>query len=431
MNIIDIIGKKKRNNELTKEEIYYFIDAYTKEEIAEYQASALLMAIWFNGMTDEETYNLTMAMKNSGDVLDLSDIPGLKIDKHSTGGVGDKTSLVLVPLLATFGLKVAKMSGRGLGFTGGTLDKLESFKDFDIHLSEERFKEALNNIGAAIIGQTANLTPADKKLYALRDVTETVDSLPLITASIMSKKLALGSDIIILDVKYGKGAFMKTVEEAKALAKSMVRVGQMDGKKVRAFITNMNEPLGYAIGNTLEIEEAIATLRAEGPEDFTMLIKELTAQFLLEGELAKTKEEAFAMIDEKLQSGEAFDRFVELVEFQGGSAMQVKDPETLPHASKITELKSEVSGYVSSVDSLTLGIELVELGGGRHALGDEIDHGVGIVITKKVGQKVEIGETLAYIHHEELPTKTLDKIKSAFAFSKTEVAANPLVEEII
>ena len=398
MRMYDIIMKKRNGGELSTEEINFFVEGYTKGDIPDYQVSALMMAIYFQKMTKAETHALTMAMMRSGDVLDLSEIQGVKVDKHSTGGVGDKTSLALTPMVAACGIPVAKMSGRGLGHTGGTIDKLESFDGFSTGISTEQFIHNVNEIGIAIMGQTADLAPADKKLYALRDVTATVDNLSLIASSIMSKKLAAGADAIVLDVKTGSGAFMKSFEDAKALAAEMVDIGKAAGKYTVAVISDMDQPLGYAVGNALEVKEAIATLKGQGPEDFTKLCMTLGAQMLMAGGRAATVEEAENMLAKVIEDGTALQKLADFVKAQGGDENAVFNPELLPQARFVRPIPAPVSGYVQKIVCDEVGICSLMLGGGRETKDSEIDLAVGIVLEKKVGDYVNAGEALAYIH---------------------------------
>ncbi len=398
MRMYDIIMKKRNGGELSKEEIDFFIGGYTKGEIPDYQVSALMMAIYFRKMTEAETLALTMAMADSGDRLDLSGIRGVKVDKHSTGGVGDKTSLALAPMVAACGIPVAKMSGRGLGHTGGTIDKLESFPGFTTALTTERFIDNVNRIGIAIMGQTADLAPADKKLYALRDVTATVDNLSLIASSIMSKKLAAGADAIVLDVKTGSGAFMKQEAEAKALAEEMVKIGKNAGRRTVAVISDMDQPLGFAVGNALEVREAIETLRGNGPEDFLELCLTLGSQMLMAGGKAESAREAEEMLRAVIADGSALGKLAEFVEAQGGDGSAVYHPELLPQAAIQEPVAAPESGYLSRIACDEVGICSLILGGGRETKESEIDLSVGLVLYKKVGDYVEAGEPLAVIH---------------------------------
>ena len=390
------------------------------------------MAIRLKGMNQEETVNLCQEMVHSGDILDLSDIDGIKADKHSTGGVGDKTSLVLGPLVASCGLKIAKMSGRGLGHTGGTLDKLESISGLNIFLSEEEFKKQVAEIGIAIVGQTGELVPADKKLYALRDVTATVDSIPLISSSIMSKKLAAGSDTILLDVKYGKGAFMHTVEDAKKLAKTMISIGKSLGKNTMAMITDMNAPLGRTIGNALEIKEAVLTLKGQGEESFTEFIISAAKIMLTQGKITSDEAEADKMLRANIKNGKAFLKFKEMVRSQGGNVDQIDDLDLLPKSKHIEDMKSKEEGYISKINSEELGILSMKLGGGRKKKEDKINYAVGIIMDKKVGDYVRIGDSLGQIHYDDLLDKQLiDSFYQAYEFSKNKVEKIKVIEEIL
>lgn len=432
MRILDIIEKKKLGEELSKEEISFWIKGLCSGDIPDYQTSALLMAIRLKGMNQEETVNLCQEMVHSGDILDLSEIEGIKADKHSTGGVGDKTSLVLGPLVASCGLKIAKMSGRGLGHTGGTLDKLESISGLNIFLSEDEFKKQVAEIGIAIVGQTGELVPADKKLYALRDVTATVDSIPLISSSIMSKKLAAGSDTILLDVKYGKGAFMHTVEDAKKLAKTMISIGKSLGKNTMAMITDMNAPLGRTIGNALEIKEAVLTLKGQGEESFTEFIIFAAKIMLMQGKITSDEAEADKMLRENIKNGKAFLKFKEMVRSQGGNVDQIDDLDLLPKSKHIEDMKSKEEGYISKINSEELGILSMKLGGGRKKKEDKINYAVGIIMDKKVGDYVKIGDSLGQIHYDDLLDKQLiDSFYQAYEFSKNKVEKIKVIEEIL
>lgn len=410
MRMYDLITKKKQGEALTKEEIDFMIEGYTKGEIPDYQMSAMMMAICFRGMSEEETLHLTLAMRDSGEVLDLSRIDGIKVDKHSTGGVGDKTSLVLAPMVAALGIPVAKMSGRGLGHTGGTIDKLECFPGFSTSLTEEQFYENVNNVKLAIMGQTANLAPADKKLYALRDVTATVDQLSLIASSIMSKKLAAGADAIVLDVKTGNGAFMKTEQDAFALAEEMVKIGKNAGKKIAAVITDMDQPLGNAVGNILEVKEAILSLNGLGPKDFMEVVYALGTQMVLFAAKAETEEEARTMLEETIKNKTALDKFAEFVEAQGGDKRLVYQPEVLPSAGIVLEVMNTEEGYVSRIKAEDIGLASLVLGGGRVTKDSEIDLTVGVLLNKKRGDKVRMGDTLATIFANDM-----EKAKEAYA----------------
>lgn len=398
MRMYDIIMKKRNGGELSDEEIKFFVKGYTTGEIPDYQVSALMMAVYFRKMTKAETHALTMAMANSGDMLDLSKIAGIKVDKHSTGGVGDKTSLALTPMVAACGIPVAKMSGRGLGHTGGTIDKLESFEGFHTDISTEQFIDNVNRIGIAIMGQTADLAPADKKLYALRDVTATVDNMSLIASSIMSKKLAAGADAIVLDVKTGSGAFMKKEEDALALAREMVDIGNMAGRRTVAVISDMEQPLGFAVGNALEVKEAIAELRGEGPDDFHELCLTLGSRMLMAGGKAPDEDAARAMLEQVISDGTALKKFAEFVDAQGGNGDAVYHPDTLPKASIVRAVCSKRKGYVNHIACDEIGVCSLMLGGGRETKESVIDLSVGLTLNKKVGDFVEEGEPLAYIH---------------------------------
>ena len=398
MIIEEIIEKKRDGNALNREEIHYFIKNYVNNAIPDYQASALLMAIYIRGMNDEEIGILTDEMRISGEVWDLSDIPGLKVDKHSTGGVGDKVSLVLGPMIASCGAKLAKMSGRGLGHTGGTLDKLESIPGLSVEETYDEFKEQVKNVGMAIIGQNENIDPADRKLYALRDVTGTVSSIPLIASSIMSKKLASGADCILLDVKYGSGAFMKTIESAKELAKTMVNIGKQLNKNIKAEITDMDQPLGLAVGNNLEIKEVINTLKGNGPKDLTELCLSSGSIMLVQAKIFENEKNAREALIENIKNGRAFDKFKEFVAAQHGDVSYIDHPEKFDVAKNIVPIYSSTSGYVKKIDALTIGKSSMHLGGGREKLDDIIDMSAGIVLNKKIGDEVKEGELLATIY---------------------------------
>lgn len=398
MRMYDIILKKRNGEELTKEEINFFVDGYTKGAIPDYQVSALLMAIFFNKMTKRETADLTMAMVNSGETIDLSDIQGIKVDKHSTGGVGDKTTLVLGPMVAACGVPVAKMSGRGLGHTGGTIDKLESIKGFSVEMTKKQFIDNVNNVKLAVGAQTADLAPADKKLYALRDVTATVDNISLIASSIMSKKIAAGADAIVLDVKTGTGAFMKTLEDSFALAQEMVDIGTNVGRNTIGVISDMDQPLGYAVGNALEVKEAVETLKGHGPKDLLELCIVLGSQMLLLANRAKTEEEARRMLEETIETGAAFEKLKEFIKAQGGDTAVIDNTELLPKANQIIEVKAETEGYITKIVANEIGIAALILGAGRETKESSIDPAVGIVIKEKVGSYVKKGDVLAYLH---------------------------------
>lgn len=433
MRMYDIIMKKRNGGELSDEEIRYFVEGYTKGDIPDYQASSLMMAIYFQKMTARETLTLTMAMADSGDKIDLSSIKGIKVDKHSTGGVGDKTSLALAPMVAACGVPIAKMSGRGLGHTGGTIDKLESFPGFSTSISNETFINNVNSIGLAIMGQTADLAPADKKLYALRDVTATVENMSLIASSIMSKKLAAGADAIVLDVKTGSGAFMKTEEDSFALAREMVEIGTNAGRNMAAVISDMDQPLGNAVGNAIEVREAIDTLNGKGPEDFTLLVKTLGTLMLMKGGITDSKEKALAMLDEAVSSGRALKKLAEFVRAQGGDDAAVYDPSLLKLAPLEIEIKSQVSGYVKHIDCDEIGLCSMILGGGRETKDSAVDLSVGLLLKKKVGDKVEIGDTLAVIYAADAEKAKLaqDKFIQAYHFSDSPVQNKPLIRGIL
>ncbi len=429
----DLIMKKRNGGKLSKSEIDFMITEYTAGNIPDYQMSAMMMAIYFVGMDDDETLHLTMAMAHSGDMLDLSNINGIKVDKHSTGGVGDKTSLALTPMVAACGLSVAKMSGRGLGHTGGTIDKLESFEGFKTDISTEKFIENVNSIGVAIMGQTANLAPADKKLYALRDVTATVDNMSLIASSIMSKKLAAGSDAIVLDVKTGSGAFMKEKEDAIALATAMVKIGKMAGRKTIAVITDMDQPLGFAVGNALEVKEAIDTLHGNGPEDFTNLCFTLGAQMLVAGEIAKDTDKATEMLKEVIKNGKAYEKFVEFIKAQGGNINQVNSPCLLPQASMEVPVFADVEGYVEKITCDEVGICSLILGGGRENKESVIDLSVGLILHKKVGDFVSKDTPIATIYgnNEKKINEAKERLLNAYSFTDKKTCKRDLIQGII
>ena len=390
------------------------------------------MAIVFNDMTKAERLALTQAMVNSGDVVDLSAIEGVKVDKHSTGGVGDKTSLILGPLVASMGVPVAKMSGRGLGHTGGTLDKLESISGMKIEIEMDQFIQQVNDIKLAIIGQTGNLAPADKYLYALRDVTGTVESVPLIASSIMSKKIAAGADAIVLDVKFGAGAFMKTLDDAKELATAMVEIGRDAGRETVAFLTDMNQPLGFAIGNALEVKEAIETLSGNGPKDLEELVLQLASHMVVLAKKAANTEQAYAKLKEKLQNGEALQKFKEFVAAQGGDTSQIENPELLPTASSVIPVTATEAGYVEKIDALSIGIAAMKLGAGRATKEDTIDMGVGVVLNKKVGEAINQGDVLAYVHTNQADSQeAIEYIKKAYEISSSSVCSPTLIYDII
>ena len=429
MRMVDLIEKKRDGLKLSKEEIGFIINNYVDKKIPDYQMSSMLMAIFFKGMTNEESAYLTEAILYSGEVIDLSSIKGIKVDKHSTGGVGDKTTLVLAPLVASLGAKVAKLSGRGLGHTGGTLDKLESIPGFSINVEINDFIKQVNDIGIAVVGQTANLTPADKLLYALRDVTATVPSIPLIASSIMSKKLASGSDVIVLDVKIGEGAFMKTIEDARELSKLMVSIGHSFDKKVVAFITDMDQPLGFTVGNKLEVKEALDTLVGKGPEDLTNLCLEIGSYMVHLAGLTESLEQAKELLKEQISNNKAHDKQLEFIKRQGGNLPSM---DTFINVKELVEIKSETDGYVKDINALEIGLSAMKLGAGRETKEDVIDPDVGIVLHKKVGDKVSKGDVLAVLYNN---LDNIDAIKASvlnsFKIVKEKVEKRPIIFEII
>lgn len=434
MRMVDIIVKKRDNYELTKEEIEFVIDGYVKGNIPDYQVSSFLMAVFNNGMTDEEQYALTKAMLESGEQIDLSNIKGIKVDKHSTGGVGDKTSLVVAPLAASYGVKLAKMSGRGLGHTGGTLDKLESIPGFTIEVESEQFFKQVNEFGLAIIGQTANITPADKMLYALRDVTGTIESIPLIASSIMSKKLASGADHIVLDVKVGSGAFMKDVESASVLAEAMVRIGKLAKRDTVATLTDMSQPLGCAVGNSIEVIEAIETLKGNGPADFTELCIELTAEILLIAKVAKTEDEARELVKVAINNRSGLEKLRQMIKAQGGNDKVIDDYSLFGESSEVIELTYEGNEdvYVESINALEIGQAAMILGAGRLTKEDSIDHAVGIVLNKKVGDKLQPNDLIATVYSNGKNTsESIQMILDAYGLVKEEVKKEPIVIKTI
>lgn len=433
MRMIDIITKKRDNLPLSREEIEFFVEKYTKGEIPDYQASALTMAIYFNKMNEEETANLTMAMARSGDMLNLDKIQGIKVDKHSTGGVGDKTSLVLAPMVAALGVPVAKMSGRGLGHTGGTIDKLESFPGFVTAISEDTFTDNVNKIKIAIAGQTGNLAPADKKLYALRDVTATVENISLIASSIMSKKIAAGADVIVLDVKTGSGAFMKTPEKSLELAKEMVKIGTNVGRKTMAVVSNMDEPLGFAVGNALEVIEAINTLNGNGPDDLYELCLELGSHMVVGAGITDNADKARKMLAKTIEDKSALKKLEEFVKAQNGNSNAVYDTSLLPKASIVEEIKSEEEGYVNGIVCDKVGVTAMVLGGGRENKDSVIDLAVGIVLNKKVGDYVKKGETIAtfYANDADKLSEAKNRFRDAYIISGTQGKKMPLIQYIV
>ncbi|MBI2609187.1 MAG: thymidine phosphorylase [Deltaproteobacteria bacterium] len=432
-SITEIIKKKRNGGVLLQEEIQFFIQGVLDESIAAYQASALLMTIYFQGMNDEETYHLFEAMLNSGKKFDLSDISGKKVDKHSTGGVGDKTSLIVAPLVAACGVNVPMLSGRGLGHTGGTLDKLESIPGFNVQLGVERFKKVLRANQSAMMGQTQDIAPADRKLYALRDVTGTVECLSLIASSIMSKKMVEDLDGLVLDVKFGNGAFMKTLEKAKELAEVLVMLGERKGVRTRALLTNMNQPLGHCIGNALEIQESVEVLKGEGPEDLRHLSLQLSAHMLVLGERASSLNEAQELAENALNNGEAFGRFRSLVALQEGDVKYVENPQLLFEGVAMHEIHFETSGYLSSIDTEALGLAGVQLGAGRLKVEDKVDPQVGIIFHKKLGNSCKKGDKLAtiYFRKEKNLVEVINKVQGAVQLSEQAPEQYSLIKEII
>lgn len=432
MRVVDIINKKKYGEKLTKEEIDFVVLGYTRGEIPDYQMSAMLMAIYFNGMDKEETSNLTDAFVRSGDTVDLSQIEGIKVDKHSTGGVGDKISLIITPLVASCGIPVAKMSGRGLGHTGGTIDKLESIEGFKIELTSEEFIKNVNEHKMALVGQSGDLTPADKKIYALRDVTGTIDSIPLIASSIMSKKIASGADAIVLDVKVGSGAFMKSLEEARILAKTMVDIGNTLGRKTVAVITNMDQPLGHEIGNANEVYEAIEVLRGNGAEDEKEVAMTIASHMAVLGGAFESVEKAHSYFEKLIESGEAIEKLKTFVKIQGGNPDLIDNPEKLPVASRHIEVKADLEGYVSGFDSEKVGISAMMLGAGRQRKEDSIDYSAGITLKKKIGDHVNLGDVLCVMHTNMENTIEAEKmVRAAFVFSANKPEPIKYIYEVV
>lgn len=432
MRMVDLIELKKNNQVLTKEQIHFIIEEYCNQRIPDYQMSALLMAICFNGLTKQETALLTDEMIHSGEVIDLSAIEGIKVDKHSTGGVGDKTSLVLGPMVAACGVKVAKMSGRGLGHTGGTLDKLESIPGMNINISKEDFIKQVNEIGIAIIGQSTNLVPADQKMYALRDVTATVDCIPLIASSIMSKKLASGSDTILLDVKYGKGAFMRTKEEAKKLAYTMIEIGQHLGKDTRAAISDMNQPLGNAIGNSLEVIEAINTLKGKGPKDLLDLCLETGSHMLVQAKRCQNEIEALQLLKQVIADGSALNKLKKMVNYQHGDVDIIDNPKLFKQAKIILPVKVNKEGYIKDLEAKTLGMISMKLGGGRLTKEDTIDHSAGIILNKKIGDYCNSEDILAYLYTDkEIDQELIEEFYNAYQIVDFFVEKPTLIDEIL
>jgi len=428
MRAVDIIEKKRDGHELTREEIEFMVHGYTRGAIPDYQAAAWCMAVLLRNMTTRETTDLTLAMAHSGKTLDLHDVAPFIVDKHSSGGVGDKVSPVVLSIVSAAGLPVGKMSGRGLSFSGGTLDKMESIKGYRADLSEDEFRAQLKRIGVVLAGQSSDLAPADGKLYALRDVTGTVPSLPLVASSIMSKKIAAGADAIVLDVKTGSGAFMKTEDDARALARIMVDIGKMLDKKMVALISDMNQPLGHKVGNALEVIEAIETLRGDGPEDFSEHCLIVAAHMLRLGSKAQSTEAGRALAKEIIADGRAWEKFTQLVQAHGGDVSQIENPERLPHAKIVQDVASSRSGYIARVDALEVGLTAVVLGAGREKKGDPVDHAVGIDVHVKVGDRIEAGQPLLTIHanDEGKRAEAEERLKAAIQFSDTAVDPLPL-----
>lgn len=435
MRAVDLIRKKRDGHELSGEELGFLVKGYSEGSIPDYQMAAWAMAVYYQGMNARETADLTMHMASSGDMIDLSEIHGVKVDKHSTGGVGDKTTIVLGPLVASAGVPVAKMSGRGLGHTGGTIDKLEAISGFSVELDQEQFFRQVNEIGIAVVGQSGNMTPADKKLYGLRDVTATVDSIPLIASSVMSKKIAAGADAIVLDVKTGSGAFMKTLEDSIRLAKAMVDIGTQVGRSTIAVISDMDQPLGYGIGNALEVKEAIATLRGEGPVDLAEVCLILASHMLILGGKAGSEEEARSLLQAKLDSGEALESLKQMVRAQGGDTKQIDQPELLPQAELEIEVKAEKAGYVESIQAEEIGIAAMLLGAGRETKESIIDLAAGLVLRKKIGDSVAEGEVLAVLHlnrtHESRLEEAKSRIREAYGITESKVPKRPLVFALV
>lgn len=433
MNMNDIIGKKRDGDKLSQEEIDYFVKGYTDGSIPDYQASALLMAIFLKKMDKEETFNLTRAMKYSGDVIDLTEIEGIKVDKHSTGGVGDKTTLIVTPLAAACGVPIAKMSGRGLGFTGGTVDKMESIPGFMTSIEADDFMQQVNTIGLSVIGQTAHITPADKKIYALRDVTATVGDMSLISSSIMSKKLASGSDAIVLDVKCGDGAFMENFEDACTLGKMMVEIGNADNKKTIAVITDMNQPLGSAVGNSLEVIEAIDTLKGKGPSDITELSLTLAGIMIYAGGKAENKEQGYEMAKNALESGEALKKLSEFIESQGGNAEVINDYTLFPQHTYTKDIVCHNSGYINKIAAKVIGLASQHSGAGRATKEEVIDLSAGIFLNKKVGCKVYEGDVLATIYGTDVEkvARSAEEAEKAFVILENEPCKEELIKKII
>ncbi|MCE1253069.1 MAG: thymidine phosphorylase [Anaerolineae bacterium] len=433
MRAVDLIIKKRDGLELTKEEIEFFVNGFTRGEIPDYQASAWAMAVMLKGMSDQETTDLTLAMAHSGEVLDLTDVVPLTVDKHSTGGVGDKVTFVAESIVAACGLPVGKMSGRGLGFSGGTLDKIESIPGYRTNLSKDEFKHQLGKIGLVLTGQSGDLAPADGKMYALRDVTGTVPSMPLIASSIMSKKIAAGAQAIVLDVKVGLGAFMQTLEQAQELARLMVSIGKLSGRRVVGVLSDMNQPLGCAVGNALELREAIDTLRGHGPQDFCEHCLEIASHMLVLGDKTTTLEAARVLALQALQSGKAYEQFKTLVITQGGDVRVVENTDLLPAASIVETVKAPRSAYIQQIEAREIGETAVQLGAGRERKGDPIDYAVGLVLHHKVGDRVNRGEPLFTVHANDAAKKqaAVDRVLAAYQWSDEACPALPLFYGVI
>lgn len=432
MRMVDLIQKKKDGGVLTRDEIDYFVNGYTQGRIPDYQMSALLMAVCFQGMTKAEISDLTLAYVHSGEIIDLSAIDGIKVDKHSTGGVGDKVSIIVIPLVAAVGVPIAKMSGRGLGHTGGTIDKLESIRGFNTALSREQFIANVKCCQMAIAGQSADLTPADKKIYALRDVTATIDSIPLIASSVMSKKIASGADAIVLDVKVGSGAFMKTIEEAQELSETMVAIGKTLGRQIVAIISDMNQPLGHQIGNALEIKEVIEVLRGCGPDDLTQVSLTIASHMAILGGAFKDFDTAYQGLAEIIKSGQGFAKLRQLVEIQGGQIALIDDPELLPRAKHQIDIKCSSDGYVNHIEADRIGLSAMLLGAGRATKEDTIDYAAGITLVKKTGDQVRIGETLCILHTNMDEWKDAEAIAAkAFSIEATMPDSTPYIYDVI
>lgn len=433
MNMINIIAKKRDGMELTTEEINYFVEGYTNGTIPDYQAAALLMAIYIRNMNSREISDLTLAMAKSGDQLDLSRIEGIKVDKHSTGGIGDKTTLVVGPMVASLGIPVAKMSGRALGYDGGTIDKLESIKGLNVYMDNDQFIENVNKVKFAVEAQTGVLAPADKKIYALRDVTSTVGSIPLIASSIMSKKIAAGADCIVLDVKTGDGAFMKDLDSARKLAVQMVDIGENTGRKTVAVLTDMDQPLGFAVGNALEVKEAIKTLQGKGPKDLLEIALTLGSNMVCLAKKAASVKEARKMLEDSISSGKAFAKFKEFVKVQGGDVSCIENTDLLPTAKYIVPVKGETEGYVQKIHAENIGKVSMELGAGRMKKDDVVDLAVGVMLNKKKGEKVAKGEVLAYVHanDKKKAEAARKEILESYVIGKEKPESSPLVYEIL